>query len=141
MSVSRLFPRSDPRQRGFSLLEILVAFVILAVSLGTIMRIFSSSLRNIGDAERRAQAVAVAESVLAGLGVEKPLTDGEISGEAEPGYRWSARVTPHVGADAVFDAVATPVELKRIDLDVTRAGAGEAAPVLRLTTLRAVPKP
>ena len=44
-------------ERGFSLLEILVAFSILALSLGVFMQIFSASLRNADITRDQAQAM------------------------------------------------------------------------------------
>jgi len=59
-------------QQGFSLIEILVAFVILAMSLTVIFRIFSGGLRNVALSEDYAQAVLVAESQLSAIGVSEP---------------------------------------------------------------------
>ena len=39
------------RQRGFSLLEVLVAFAILSVSLGVLLQVFATGLRNAGVAD------------------------------------------------------------------------------------------
>lgn len=128
------------RQLGFSLLEVLVAFVILSLSLGVIMRLFSTSLRNIATTERSTHAVAVAESALAALGVETPLTEGESSGEDGQGYRWRAQVSRHAEAATVLDNPSAPV-LYQIDLSVTRDADAEHKPLLTLTTLRLAPKP
>ena len=49
-------------QQGFSLIEILVAFMILAMSLTVIFRIFSSGTRNVALSEDYAQAVLVTEA-------------------------------------------------------------------------------
>lgn len=129
------------RQTGFSLLEVLVAFVILALSLGTIMRLFSTSLGNIAKTDRRAVAALVAESALASLGVDAPLTEGEMSGEAADGYRWRARVARHVDANAVLDNEASPVRLYEIDLAVADPAGDLDKPAFALATLRAAPKP
>lgn len=129
-----------PRQSGFSLLEVLVAFVILAVSLGVIMRLFSTSLRHIARAETSAHTLAVAESALASLGVETPLSEGESRGDDGQGYRWSARVSHHDVAEPVLESPYAPI-LYQVDVTVTRDDSGEIKPLLTLTTLRLATKP
>lgn len=83
------------RARGFSLLEILVAFTILALSLGVLMQIFSASLRNVDITRDAAQATALAQTLLADAGVEAPLEAGESSGTLADRFRWHLQVAPH----------------------------------------------
>jgi general secretion pathway protein I len=80
--------------RGFSLLEVLVAFVILALVLGTLMEIFSGGLRNVGRAGEYQRAVLLAQSKLAAVGIETPLIEGESDGEFDPTYRWHIGIKP-----------------------------------------------
>ena len=75
-------------QQGFSLIEILVAFMILAMSLTVIYRIFSGGLRNVALSEDYARAVLVAESQLAAIGISEPLVRGVSSGEWGERFRW-----------------------------------------------------
>ena len=56
-------------QAGFSLLEMLVAFTILAFSLVVILRIFSSGIGTAVTAEEYTAAVQIAESLLAKTGL------------------------------------------------------------------------
>lgn len=55
------------RQTGFSLLEVLVAFAILALALTTILALFATGLRNTAVAGDYVRATAVAEAQLARL--------------------------------------------------------------------------
>lgn len=133
-------PGMRRRESGFSLLEVLVAFVILSLSLGVIMRLFSDSLRNIGSAERGTHAVAVAESALASMGVETPLSEGEAGGEDAQGYRWRAQISRYADDAAILENQTAPA-LYQIDLTVTRGEATDVRPLLTLTTLRTAPRP
>ncbi|WP_448506865.1 type IV pilus modification PilV family protein [Immundisolibacter sp.] len=125
---------------GFSLLEVLVAFVVLALVLGILMRVFSGALGNIGEAGQFSRAAAIAESRLAAAGVETPLAEGETTGTVEPGLRWKVAVSRADEAAAANTTVALAVALYRIDVTV---GWGEA-PTRReiaLTSLRLGPVP
>ncbi len=86
---------SSGRQDGFSLLEILVAFSIMALTLGVLLRIFGGAGRIAGTADEYSRAIVVAESLLASAGVESPLQPGETSGEIGESYRWTLRVDPY----------------------------------------------
>jgi general secretion pathway protein I len=97
------------RQRGFSLLEVLVAFTILALSLGVLMQIFSSSLRNADITRDQAEAAALAQALLAGVGVETPFAAGQISGSHADKFRWQIDVSPFVEEAAMGQtALSTP---------------------------------
>jgi general secretion pathway protein I len=76
--------------RGFTLLEVLVAFVILSLALVVLAQIFSGGLRRTGDMAEYAQALSVAESALAAAGVEEAFKEGETRGETpDRRFRWS----------------------------------------------------
>lgn len=82
------------RQRGFSLLEILVAFAIMAVALTIVLRIFGSGVNAAVNAEDYTIAVQIAESLMARTGVEQPLQTGELTGREAGRYHWSVAVSP-----------------------------------------------
>lgn len=80
------------RARGFSLLEILVAFTLLAVALAVLMQVFSRGVNNADLADRYAKANMLAESMLESIGSEIALAEGESSGEFADGYSWRASI-------------------------------------------------
>ena len=80
------------RDKGFSLLEILVAFSILAISLGILLKIFSSGVNTAIIAEEYTMATQIAESLMAKTGIEEPLVVGENSGTEVEKYHWRVTV-------------------------------------------------
>ena len=80
---------------GFSLLEVLVAFSIMAISVGILLRIFSSASHTIGLGDDYSDAILVAESLLETIGIEKPVSTGKLSGLAHDRYRWTIDVKPY----------------------------------------------
>lgn len=127
--------------RGFSLLEVLVAFIILSLALSVLMRIFSGGLGNIGAAEHYSRAVAIAESQLAAAGVESPLTEGEYTGEAENGYTWRTSMQRYDAGTQPLEGVVLPVDLYRVEVTVNWDNTATIPRTLRLVTLRVAPRP
>lgn len=82
------------RSRGFTLIEVVVAFVMLALILSTGFEIFSKGLRRAGELGARADAIALAQSQLALAATDSALKEGETRGETPDGrYRWVLGVT------------------------------------------------
>jgi general secretion pathway protein I len=86
--------RTDPSQAGFSLLEILVAFAVLALTLGVLLRIFSGGTHTARMVDEYTRALSIGESLLASVGVEAPLQEGETEGDVDERYHWWLRVSP-----------------------------------------------
>ena len=80
------------RERGFTLLEVLVALVIFALLFGVLAQIFQTGLRQSAVAEQASAATLLARSQLARVGVEVPLAEGELAGETEDGLRWRTAI-------------------------------------------------
>ncbi|NBC49507.1 MAG: prepilin-type N-terminal cleavage/methylation domain-containing protein [Gammaproteobacteria bacterium] len=93
-------------QRGFSLLEVLVAFAILALSLGVLLQIFSRALNTTALNETYSRAVALAEAKLEGVGVSIPLEEGVYSGDPEDGMDWVISIAPYQPGGWLGDAAA-----------------------------------
>ncbi|NOR69137.1 MAG: prepilin-type N-terminal cleavage/methylation domain-containing protein [Methylomarinum sp.] len=80
------------KNKGFSLLEILVAFTIMAVSLGIVLKIFSSGVNTAVISEDYIIATQIAESLMAKAGVEETLEISEKSGIEGEKYQWQVRI-------------------------------------------------
>ena len=120
--------RASRHQRGFSLIEILVAFMILAMSLTVIFRIFSGGLRNVALAEDYARAVLVAESQLAAIGVSEPLERGVSSGEWGRRFHWQRVVEDYQPWQQNKELVA-PLLAYRVTVNVDWEHAGRSRQV------------
>jgi len=92
--------RRPRRAAGFTLLEVLIAFVILALALAALLPGFSGGVRSLGVADDYATAALLAESRLEEFGRAEPVREGTSSGTFDNGYRWRldvARVDPLEG--------------------------------------------
>lgn len=78
--------------RGFTLIEVLVSFVILALALTTLFRAISGGLVNIGAVDLKTEALGVAQSRLAEVGHSIPLEAGETQGNIQGRYNWKVQV-------------------------------------------------
>lgn len=91
-------------QAGFSLLEVLVAFAILALSLGVLLQIFSKAMATTATSETYALAVALAEAKLNAVGSELALEEGVYTGSPELGMDWIVYVQPYQIENHALDA-------------------------------------
>lgn len=83
------------KQQGFSLLEVLVAFVVMGLVVGTLLQMFGSSVRSVALAGDRSFAIQIAESRLASVGTEIEVEQGEVTGEVDDtDYSWRVAMEP-----------------------------------------------
>jgi general secretion pathway protein I len=130
------------KQRGFSLLEILIAFSILALSLGILLKIFSSGINTAGVAEEYSAAVQIAESLMAQTGVETPLQAGESSGQKNEKYKWQVIISPFQFTAENLDLTTLTVELFKVKVTVSWGddNSGNQGRQLELVTLKLASK-
>lgn len=85
-------PRREPGDRGFTLLEVLVAFVIAALALGVLYEGALGGLLATRVAGRTEEAVARARSHLAVIGHGTAIVPGEQVGDDAGGYHWRVSI-------------------------------------------------
>ncbi len=101
-----------PAQTGMSLIEVLVAFVILGMVMAVIMRINATSLRNHDVSKAYLQALRVAESRMLAEGLDESSRILIRTGEESGGIRWEFTRQPYEGwrEERLQGLQATPVE-------------------------------
>ena len=150
--------RLPSRQQGFTLVELVAAFAIFAISFGILMSILSDSLHSTRQSADYTRAALWAQSLLDPVGVGETLREGASSGRFDDKYRWRlniAKVDPPEPIAALGAAVAaTPgnagapqavitqmgnaaIDLYQIEL-VVSWGSYMMAHNARFVTLRAV---
>lgn len=129
-------PRS---QSGYTLIEVVVAFGVLALALTLLLGTLSGATRQVRDADLAGRAALHAQSLLDQVGVGEALQPGTREGAFERGrYRWTLAVVPYREASAAAQpqAVAQP-ELMQLLLTV-QWGPDPRRERLQLRTLRLV---
>jgi prepilin-type N-terminal cleavage/methylation domain-containing protein len=115
---------------GFTLLEVLVALVIFALSFGALAEVIATGFRQTEAAGRTLEATLIARSILAAIGSEVPLQPGEQEGDAAHGFRFSIEVQPTDLVNRDFGIAAFRIRIRVFDAD------RPARDGVRLTTLR-----
>lgn len=124
--------RRPTREGGFTLVEVLAAFVILSLTLASVYAALTGGLRSERRAGETASAVLLARSYLAEAGVSRPIAEG-VSEEALDDGR-TVRITMRQVAPVPLE---TAPRLTAWDVSVEVTGPGDAA--LRLDELKLSP--
>jgi general secretion pathway protein I len=123
-------------QRGYTLIEVIVAFALLALALTLLLGSLSNAARQVHWADRAGRATLYAQSLLDQAGVGEALKAGSRNGTFEEGrYRWTLVVRPQLDpGSGLVAATVDGSQLFELELDIDW---GESAPEhLRVRTLR-----
>ena len=126
--------------RGFTLIEVIVAFAVLALALTLLLGTLSGAAKQVRWADDAGRAALHAQSLLDETGVGETLQPGQRDGEFEDGrYRWSLQVEPWRDQAARDPALIDPgaSQLMRLTLEV-QWGDGGPRQRLQLQSLRLV---
>lgn len=87
---------SRGRSRGFTLLEVLLAFVVFALSFAVVLEVLAGSMRSTARARNQSEVALLAQSLVDMVGTEIPLREGSLDGEAVGGYQWTMTISTYV---------------------------------------------
>ena len=120
---------------GFTLIELIAAFVIFAIGFGVLLQILSTCLHTTAQSADYTRAALWAQSMLDVQGVGEPVQEGDSSGKFDDKFSWQLQVgkitppeAPQTAAPVAGNAngrapVVTPVsqnmDLYQIELDVS----------------------
>ena len=96
------YGRSRP-QNGFTLLEVVVAFAILALALGLLIQIFSRTWSTTALSGDYFRAATLAQTRLNAVGVDIPLELGSYSGDPQDGLSWQVLIEPYPLGDLAWE--------------------------------------
>lgn len=125
------------RNHGFTLLEVLVAFSITALALGVMYRIYAKGTTTAILGREYAQAVAIADSKLAAVGVDESLDNDSSSGTENDKYEWQMSINDYESSAERDSGLEQPLQLKQIDLVISWNSLGRQHS-FKLQTLRPV---
>jgi general secretion pathway protein I len=124
------------RYQGFTLLEVLIAFVIVSMSMGVLYQIYARGTTSAILGKEYATAIAIAESRLAELRISKALDHTALSGIENNKYQWEITITDYT--DDTAQGFETPLQLKEVEFKVYWDSRGKQR-LVSLHSLRPVP--
>jgi general secretion pathway protein I len=129
------------KQNGFSLLEVLVAFVILSLVATALFRLFGGALGNASAAGDWSRALLVAQTHLAVAANALPLREGGDTGtEIDGRIRWETKVAPYTPPNTTDDleraSEALQTRLFRVTAEVRFPSDNGGDRIVSLSTLK-----
>ncbi len=125
------------KHKGFSLLEVLVAFSIFALSLGVIFQIYSTGARSTVLSDEYSRAVIVAQSKLASIGIDELSDNGVLSGVENNKYHWNTNIQI---PDDDYGTLETRFRIvkREVEVEVSWDSLGKTRSI-KLSTLKMIP--
>ena len=107
------------KSQGFTLIEVIASFTILAMTFMVVLGILSNSTRNTIKSSEQTKLALLAQSKMDEVGITIPVEEGSESGDFNDDISWHIDITPYEAeyeGNASMDFV--PVELFKVQLVV-----------------------
>ncbi|WP_363800697.1 prepilin-type N-terminal cleavage/methylation domain-containing protein [Lysobacter firmicutimachus] len=129
------------RTRGYTLLEVIVAFALLAMALTLLLGTLSGAARQVRWSNDAGRAAMYAQSLMDQVGVGQALKPGQRSGDFEQGrYRWTLGVKPWRDPAPASTQPIDPNALRLMEVQLAvEWGDGGSGRRLMLRSLRSAP--
>lgn len=125
-------------EAGFTLLEVMVAFVVATVLLTVAFQVGGESFRAIGRGNDRMLAVLHARSILESAAIGEAIEIGERRGRTADGFIW--RIKTSAAGNLGFDSTTRSARLLRLDVEVHPQDRPEDSIVLTSLRLASTPE-
>ena len=104
--------------KGFTLIETLVAISILSISLVVILQLFSGGLKSSRLSDDYTRGIFHAMEKMEEILLADEITDGVFEGEFEDGFRWTAEIIHLESEEPEEETIKGPFDTFRIKVDI-----------------------
>jgi general secretion pathway protein I len=133
--------RAPQSSAGFTLLEVMLAFVVFALSFATVLEIMAGSMRSVRRATDDTQVALFAQSVIDLVGTEIPIEEGEYSGVGMDRYNWQLGIYLYAASEEDVNTIElaemSGIELYSVELDIDWL-AGQRQRELHFNTIKSI---
>lgn len=121
----RSFAGATNRSKGFTLLEVMLAFVVFALSFAAVLEIMAGSMRSVARASDDTDVALLAQSLMDIVGTEIPIEEGSFSGTSMDRYNWQLDIYFYASVEGDENSALTQeladmsgIELYTVDLNI-----------------------
>lgn len=118
-------PALPAKSRGFTLLEVMLAFVVFALSFAAVLEVLAGSMRSVSQASDETEVALLAQSLMDTVGTEIPVEEGQFSGTRMERYNWNLNISLYSSVEGDDSSAHTQelaelsgIELYYVDLNI-----------------------
>jgi len=131
--------KSPQRNEGFTLIEVIASFTILAMTFMVVLEILSNSSTNTIKSSERTRISLLAQSKMDEVGLLIPVVEGSESGSFDDGVDWDMFIEAYdVPYEGNVEMDFAPVELFKVVLTLTWQDGYDQQRSVNFVTLKAM---